>query len=355
MRKTHLEKFLQSPAGKPVEDILKLIAPYDPHEKDSPGIGQIVDEGLFDRVFRPEFLAQVMGGDVAFHTQRIQRKLETSIVQQIYHTWKDRNIFDLTLPLCQKLNATDFRDVDTFFLRAPFRSMYISMPKGNGHYVKDAITGLHELIGIYLLYQDYGDGRDTGIRDDKNVVKDVIKYIHVLACGEEKSLYNDSLVFFHLLFWKGKVSASIERNRPILQAGDEAWKYVQDLFQLVSKILLYINCSNAVIEQIAGIDVDKKLAALKNKSKKRKLLKKFDRESVLPHKKLVITIDRTNKTHSQGEKTASIKKSLERVRGHFKVQRYGTDRSESKIIWIEPYIRGEGSEDYKDERRYRLR
>lgn len=355
MRKTHIEKFLKSEAGKPLEDIFRMIQPYDPNSDSSTGVGQIIEEELFNRLFQPDFLAKILGGTPAFHSLRSQRKLELSIIQQIYHAWQDRNIFELTLPLCKKLHATDFRDIDTFFLRAPARSMYISIPPGNGHYIKDSHTGYHELMGIYLLFQDFGEGQDVCIRDPENVEKGVTKYLQILACGEEKGPYNDSLVFFHLLFWKGKVSASIDRNRPILNPDQETWAYIQDIFELVSKILLYINCSNAVIEKIAGIDLNKKLDALKNPSKKRKLLKKFDRESVLPHKRLVITIDRTRDSSSHEERTGSLKKSLERVRGHFKVQRYGTGRSESKIIWIEPYVRGEGAESYREERRYKLK
>ena len=350
MRKTHIEKFMDTPVWPVFKQTYEIIQEHD--NKRSP-----ISELLFDRMFSPEFIAKLTGTTLEKHILRPQRKLDTSIAQHIYHLWTDKNYFDVTAELCRKLGDTDLRDLDSFFIRTPYRSMYLSLPQGNGMMIPGEGSGLHELMGIYLLMDDFGGPQTVAIRTEDNKVDGVTKYLHILACGEEKEQFNDALVFFHLLFWEGKVSDSIERNKEILNHSGPLWPNIQEIFTFISKVLIYLNCANIEIRQMAGFDLQRKLDGLRNPAKKRKTLQKYDRISTQPHKLLDIIVDRDQAgIPKQGSHGHSLgPKDLEKVRGHFKAQRYGEGLKESKVIWVKPYLRGEGAEFYRDEKRYVLK
>jgi len=224
-------------------------------------------------------------------------------------------------------------------------------------YIPGEGSGMHELRGIYLIYQNFDTPKDISVRTEDNVVKQVTKFVHILACGEEKGMYNDAFVFFHLLFWDGKVSDSIEKNKTILEGRPDLWGHINNIFQFVSKILLYINCSNVNVRKEAGFDFEKRLAAIKNNGKRRKFENRYTKVlSSKPHTVLdtIISEHGTTGSGTQGQGRVLGPKGLEKVRGHFKQQRYGKESAQSKIIWVEPYIRGEGAEFYKD-RKYTVK
>ena len=351
MRKTHLERVLSSPVGQAFSEGFRLAKHFDLDN-------YIVPETTFEKLFTPEFFAKAMGGTLSDHVDRHRRKLETSIVQHLYHLWRDKNYFDISPRLCDKLIDTDLKDIDTFFLRAPFRSMYISLPPGNGMVVNNDQTGDHDLEGIYVLFHDFGKPETVALRSLDNTVDGVLKYLHILAVGSEKSAYDDALVFFHLLFWEGKISDSIERSKTFLPSTPELWPSIQEIFGFVTKVLLYLNCANVSVQKIAGIDIEGKLSGLKNKAKKRKLLQRYEKTSTEAHQLLDIVVDHTrvSSNHIDSKSPGGVlgSKALERVRGHFKIQHFGTGCTEQKVIWVEPYIRGSDAEYFRDERRYRL-
>jgi hypothetical protein len=316
-----------------------------------------VTEMIFDKMFSAEVMSKLLNVSLEARMEYPTRKLDTSVAQHLYHLWKDKNYFDITAGLCEKLKDTDLRDLDTFFLRAPYRSMYLSLPKGNRMMIPGEGTGLHEVMGIYLLMNDFGKPETIAIRTENNKVPGVTKYLHILACGEEKTEYNDALVFFHLLFWEGKLSDSIAKNKEILGQSGPLWPNIQEIFTFVTKVLIYLNCANVEIRQMAGFDIQKKLDGLKSAAKKRKVLQRYEKTSILPHKLLDTIVDHDQggmgKTGTSGHSLGPM--ALEKVRGHFKAQRYGEGLFQSKVIWVEPYVRGDGAEFYRDEKRYVLK
>jgi hypothetical protein len=347
--KTHLEKVLESVAGPYFEEAFRWIRAVDS------GL-ELVQEDLFDKMFNSQFFSKVTGTPVPTHETRLQRKLDLSVITQMYHLWRDKNYFDLSPRLCDKLLDTDLRDLDTFFLRTPYKSMYLSLPKGNGMHVHSDVTGAHELVGIYIMCNDLENPQDIGIKSTGGIVQGVTKYMHILACGEDKGT-EDSLVFFDLLFWEGKISDSIARNKIYLPNNPKLWPEIEEIFSFVVKVLLYLNCANISIQQMAGLNLESKLNGLKNPAKKRKLLKRYAKQSLREHKLLDIVVNHSqerNQDPDHERESTGKSKNLERVRGHFKGQRFGKGYSESKVIWVEPYIRGSDACYFRDSRRYKV-
>jgi hypothetical protein len=328
-----------------------MIKAYDPC------IG-VIPESTFDEMFAPDFFARGDGGNLIDHIARNQRRLDINVFMQMYHLWRDKNYFDISPRLCSKLTDTDLRDLDTFFLRTPYRSMYISVPRGNGLYIHNDYSGKHEVTGIYLIMDEFEKPKEIGLKSSGKVVSGVTKYLNILVCGEEKQLYDDALVFFHLMFWDGKISESIEKNKMYITGDSSLWPEIESVFSFCVKILLYLNCANVSIQEIAGLNLDAKIGGLKNPAKKRKLLQRYEKLSTRPHKLLDIVVDHTPVDSHHQASTGSVgsigPKSLEKVRGHFKGQRYGEGWSMSKIIWVEPYVRGSGAEFFRDEKHYKV-
>jgi hypothetical protein len=351
MRTTHFELF-QTVLG---ERYSYLSAYFEAIKSEDINTNQPLDERLFNGIFPPEICAKIFGTPTLDRTTRAQRKMDLTIIRQAYHLWRDKNYFDITPGLCDRLKDTDLKDVDTFFLRTPYRSMYLSLPKGTGLMISNPQSGLHEVESIYLTMDDYGESHTVSIPNRNMTLEGVTKHLHMLVCGETKGLFGDAIMFFDLIFWDGKVSISIEKSKDILE-NPSLWSHLVEVFNFVVKILLYINCSNAAIRKVAGLDVESKLNGLKNTAKKRKLIQRYSKISPQAHNILdvVISGDRGSSETSDSPIHHLGPKSLERVRRHFKTQRHGPGWSQSKIIWVESYIRGEGAEFYRDKHTYKV-
>lgn len=350
MRITHYE-ILQVILG---DRFSKLVDKFEIVKQVDLNLKMPVDEQVFDSVFTVDFCAFLFGGGSVFeHSTRMQRKMDLAVVRHAYHLWRDKNYFDISSNLAHRLVDTDLRDVDVFFLKAPYRSMYISVPEGSKLYVPNVSTGLHELRAVYVNLDDFDRPVNLSIPDRNIVLLNVVKHFHMLVCGELKE-GGDAIMFFDLVFFEGRVNDSIDENKKILE-NTSLWPYIVDVFNFVVKTLLYINCSNVSIQKVAGINLEQKLSNLRNVSKKRKLLQRYSKFSTAQHSFLDVVI-----SSSEGIKKESVEgfkfgpKSLERVRPHFKTQRFGVGLEQSKIIWVESYIRGEGAGVFKEKYSYKV-
>ena len=311
-----------------------------------------VDEGIIDSVFPPDVCGKIIRDPFSDRFTREQRKMDMSVFSHAYHLWKDNNYFDITMDLINRLKDTDLKDIDTFFLRTPYRSMYISFPKGHGLTIPNNMSGDHEIMGLYITFQDYDTPENMLLPYHNRTVKNVTKVMHALVCGETKGLAGDAVIYYDLLFWEGKVTDSLYKNEDILNQ-PKIWPSVIETFQLILKIILYINCSNATIRNEAGMDLEKKLKGLKNAGKKRKLLKRYEKTSVKAHKVLDISIQDREDSYAKGtaRQASSPLETPVKVRGYFRSQRFGEKLSKSKTIWIKPYIRGPGADSYREKKR----
>lgn len=350
MRKTHLERLeeILNPKYNVLEAIFSNINMLDIN-KEKP-----VPENIIEEYFELNKCADIYGFTPEARSHKTQRKMDLAVSKQTYHLWKDQNYFDVSPLLIKKLRETVLTDINTYFLRTPFRSMYINLPKGNGYYITNNSTGKHEVNAIYLLSSTSDVSENVYIpRLDKKLYG-ITKQMNLLVWGEEKGNLGDTILFSDLIFKEGNISDSLELNKELLE-NPAIIPEVFEMFNFVVKLLLYINCSNASIKHMAGFNLEHKLSLLKNPGKKRKLLKRFDRESTKAHSYIDIRHTEEQGTYkSSSDSSNKRNKTLEYVRPHFKVQRYGEKRAESKIIWIDPYVRGEGSENFKTKKIYKV-
>lgn len=349
MRLTHFELF-KAVIGDRFKYLEGYFQAFDKFDIDHTSS---IPESTFNQIFTIDICKDIFGTPNLDRSTRAQRKMDLAVIRQIYHLWKDKNYFDLSPKLCPIITGTDLVDVDTFFLQAPYRSLFLSLPKGNGFFIPNTQTGLHEVDGVYITFDDFK--REEKLVMPGKSIEGATKHMNMVIYGENKGIFGDAILFFDLLFFEDKVSDSIERNREILD-NPSYWDYVVNIFNFVTKVLLYINCSNVSILKVAGMDIEEKLRNLKSPTKKRKLIKKYGKISSAAHKILDVSIslDSDSPGSSDGAHTKLGPKSLEKVRRHFKTQRYGQNNSQSKIIVVESYLRGEGAEYYRETYKHRV-
>ena len=326
MRRTHLETFFANiPEGELFLEGFRRCAEQDVCPN------QIVPEITAFESFSPNLLKR---------TGYENSPRDLVLIQHMYHAWKDRNYFDITPELFQRLRETDLQDVDSFFLNTPFRSMYLSVPKGNGIFVPERGETKYELSGIYILSHVFETPSSIALEKIQKTVENVSKYLSIATIGEGIDPLDDAVVYYYVLFWDGKISDSIERNKSELGLATELWPTVKETFEFIAKTLLYIGCSNANVRQEVGVNLEAMYDRLKNPSKKRKLLQRYSKVSLEPHKVLDTIIRDHDSEKYDSETREGRKKGLEKVRRHIKTQRFGTNLSKTKLIWVESYSRG---------------
>ena len=195
MRKTHLEviESLLKKSMDKIYNVFNTIRTIDP-DKNVP-----VNENLVKSIFTPEISSKIFAEDENGKTSFEQRNMFLSLIYHTYHTWKDKNYFDTTLDIINRLKDTDLKDLDTFFLKSPFRSMYVSLPKGNGLYIPGASEGKTELYGFYITLHDFGKYTDFYSPLLKTTLKDTTKRMKVLMCAESSVYQSGNLLYYDLI------------------------------------------------------------------------------------------------------------------------------------------------------------
>lgn len=340
MKKTHFERFFERMPNQLYIDAFKTIEEFDLQNEP-------LTETIVSTIFSPQYLATATNTPLSYKQSTNQRQTDITICNHMYHLWKDKNYFDVSPELCKLLLATDFKDIDTFFIRSPYRSMYLSLPKGNGIMLPGDQTE-HELEGLYVLFFDLQKNHEIMMGPDQIKINDANKCFAVMAVGEEHGLFDDALIYFWLMFWDGKVSDSINKNQIHISSSNELWPSIRNIFTFLSKVLIYINCSNKVMTEVAGVNINDLISKKSNPAKIRKVLNRYQKLSTVPHKILESTINRHQQVISSSINISTgQKKGLEIVRPHFKVQHYGHQLSKHKVILVDTYLRGEGIEGYK--------
>jgi hypothetical protein len=304
-----------------------------------------ISKSYFDSLFSASFCSTIFGGSEHLRAIDKQRKMDLAVIYQFYHIWKDKVFFDITENLCSNLKETDLKDVDTFFLQTPYRSIYFSLPPKNGLMIPDSSKGLNEISGIYITLENFKEPINFTTPKGNNF-NGVTKMLHMVVCGEVDQKTGDSILFFDLFFFEGKINNSLEINKKYFD-NIALWDSILNTFNFILKLLIYINCTNNSIKKVAGLDIKAKIDNLKNPAKKRKLFNKYCKYTTHEHFLLDIIIKQQDTPNSEHKPSLHLNKKLEKIRAHFKIQHYDKDLSKSKVIWIESYIRGEGAEFYR--------
>lgn len=271
------------------------------------------------------------------------------LFNKLYHQWKDKNYFDLSKNLINKLLISDINDINTKYVQCPFRSMYISLPNKSGLLYNNS----EEVKAIFLTYTHLLDDNNIYDMQDNKIEIQSKRLLNLLYLSD----FNNTIGSISTL---PLLDTSIKKTLINFQELDlnntdctdvrEANKYL-DIFVL--KLILYINCSNLNIRDIIGYKINEEYRLLKSNKKIKRLKRKYNKHSSLNHKYIDTPILPHNNSVSKGIIT-NRKNLPHSVRGHFKQQHFGYKLSEIKTIWIEPYERGELGDTFINNRIYKV-
>jgi hypothetical protein len=251
-------------------------------------------------------------------------------------------IYYVTPQLAVKLAQTDL-NVDTHFIRSPFREIYIQIDPGL--FTVTDVQGDFPVRGFYVYLKE---NEDTGIKEVRIMAS-------ALLPNSDEIPFNDSLFYYKLYFSSGKIKEQVKSNieKSLSAKRDELAKFgglnninhIEEFTYFVFNILLYITSKDPDIKEQLPIDFKTRIAAKKSTSKINKLTKMANRSTTYP---VIIVGDSIKDEMNQVDE---IKKAggvgnwklTKRVyvSGHWRTQWYGSlDNKENKVIFIEPYYKG---------------
>jgi len=253
-----------------------------------------------------------------------------NMVLSTYHYYKHhQKRFQLTPDITNMLLQTDMKDVHVAFVKLPFPSIYLELPKGM---LKGETNGQeYEVEGVYVHQYNLKPIDKKTI--ERHLGKGIVSYLQLGIVLKNNEEYQYGIV--HLRFKNGNVVEQLQENykRASLQFEEIA----NDIFSLVLNTLFYIQSDKSDMEYI-----EERPLILLNKP-----------ENHIPKKghykvgRKVIINSSLKKKLKQYEKSPLKAEQNYKwlVRGHWRNQPIGKGRKERKMIWIEPYLKGNTEDD----------
>jgi hypothetical protein len=275
------------------------------------------------------------------------RQMKNHFLNVYFHMYQMKNnaeqIYYITPELSARLAQTNCNS-DTYFLRSPFREIYIQIEPGL-FYINDLEGGKSPVDGFYVYLRDY----------------EGLKHIRVMACSLLKPTpdipFNDATFYFHIEMEPGKIQDrlkvylenEIKRKKEKLDQYD-TYKNVDHLgefAQFVFNTLMYITSKSPDVVDQEPFDFDKRIKSLKNKTKKRKLEQRKEKAT---SKNIIIV---GSKIKDKNNDMLGIKRAggigkwkldhKVKVEAHWRTQWYGSKKEGTRYkdnIWIDNYEKG---------------
>jgi hypothetical protein len=269
--------------------------------------------------------------------------LLTNILFHIYLMKKNyEKIYYVTPQLAVKLAQTDL-NVDSYFIRSPFREIYIQIDPG-----LFTITDLQGTYPVQGFYAYLKEDKQTDTKEIRIMASAVLPKVAEIP-------FNDTLFYYRLNLKRGKIKEQIkediEKNvqgkmdEIIRFGGKQNIDHIEEFTYFVFNILLYITSKNPDIREQLPVDFKARIEGKKSIDKIRKLKKMAGRSTSYP---IIIIGDNIKDETNQIEEIRRAGgvgnwKLTKRVyvSGHWRTQWYGeSGAKESDVIFIEPYTKG---------------
>jgi len=256
-----------------------------------------------------------------------------------------KKVFRLTEDLTQMLLDTEIKKIDSFFLRSPYRCIYITLPKTTKFINPTGIP----LDGFYVILLDKDEVNPLEMSEGHHhcASSDVLKSLVIVAISDEflaRSDPRNSLYYWNILFKEGDIFEQVQgilddndKLPKMLNRKDYSRAFLEKVFCFIINTLLYINTQDKKPIEIKPKDISN----LKSKKK----IKRAKKYSNLPYYYLgrEIVIDKNYKKSLDLTERDGIKREYSgqwTVRGHWRNQPIGKGRLDTKLIWIQPFVKG---------------
>ena len=273
-------------------------------------------------------------------------------------------IYDLHPNLIHKLNATNIRAVPSEFLRLPFNSIHMKIPKGTISFFNNdgKIIDAEEILISEIPAHTHKAENDymalkflvrnspyfcyfTIQLSEKEVHECVDKTIDSIVekLGNREGLEDRIKTVTEDAYieeeHKEEIIKDIVNNEKFTI---DKQNQLRRIFEFIMKCILYINGANAdVYWYDENSYLEAKMARVKS-PKKLKKIKSMMRKSGIFRVGHRITLSREERLMYENIRTGKWKVTTKFiVQGHYRSQPYGEGRQKRKIIFIEPFYKGE--------------
>lgn len=263
--------------------------------------------------------------------------LLSQLVSMVPFYFSGKKIFSYEKGLTEMLFHTDLYNVDASLIQLPYDCLYIIVPP-NCLFKTDADTG--EPLEVEGIYVSKGYEMSNGFIHSKKPILS-LNIISNSPPDYEGEAFTD-------IRYMGLPYRENENIFPHLKSfmesdPEEDEESVGRLFSFVINAILYINSDKAVIERIKPYDKKHRDKVVGNK--KTPTTSSISRYVVgkniyLNSRNKAGNGAKINNTSSNGEESTYYHQWI--VRGHWRNQACGPYLSERKLIWIQPYVKGEG-------------
>ena len=267
-----------------------------------------------------------------------------NILFHLYHMKQNHEkIYYVTPELSARLASTSL-NVDSYFLKAPFREIYVQIDP-NLFFISDISGKKVPVQGFYIYLKDFGE----------------YKQIRVMACSLMKPTpeipFNDANFYFHVEIHAGKLQTQLRRYieeevEPELRGLKQYdlannIDHLEDFTAFAFNVLLYITSKRPNLSTLEPVNYSERLNGLKNPAKRRKLEQRAEKAST--HRIIVIGdgIQDKNNDMDQIRKAGGIGlwklKNKIRVSGYWRAQWYGSEKDGTKHkeqIFVDDYEKG---------------
>jgi len=272
-------------------------------------------------------------------------------------------VYDFHPNLISKLNVTNIKSVPSEFLRLPFKTVSLRLPKGAISFeaYKGSTLDAEDIIISEIA------AHTNEVLNEHDAIKILVRnppyfcYFTILLSEDEVHMCVESTI--------KSINEEFKNNKgekdfsDIFNAQNDLPKAVKEdylrqiednkhftegkqgqvrlLFEFIMKCILYINGANADVYWYDESDyLRSKMERVKSPKKKKKIASMIKKSGVYKagHR---IVLSREEKELYNGIKNGRWKISTRfLVQGHYRSQPYGEDRQKRKVIFIEPFYKG---------------
>jgi len=265
-----------------------------------------------------------------------------------------KKVFRPTKDLVHMLVDTELKNLDAFFVQSPFKCIFIAIPPE----VKLMNPFNLPIDGLYIAVFNKDEIHFDGFSEEFQKYEKYENSKNVVICAVSDTILplddpRETMYYWNIALHDGDLFEQIDA---ILERYDKEYQkkdydrcnkdydrtFLENILSFSINTLLYINSKDP---KEFGFTPIKKANTqnLKNKAKIRKAQKKTQ----IPYYTIGqnITIDHSYRNViKMYEKESSHQRKLVGkwvVRGHWRNQAHGKDFKNRKIIWIQPFVKGE--------------
>jgi hypothetical protein len=281
-------------------------------------------------------------GFLQFRQSMFMEGFSTSLASfdLLYVLCDDPSIFMVAEDLGDLLRETDLKGADFEMLKLPFRTVYLQLPKNP-----------------YKVWLPKEDGVLEGVYITEDHVEGGMNWYVFVCVGRKDNPTDptdDCLFSMPILFEAGPLEEQVRQRladletRPINTGTDRKnLEQFPDVFSWALNCLLYINSEGADLKK--SWFHEKAAATMKSAHGGRKRQIRHSLEMTSAEVTWVgraITIDKEPKEGTPRGPLDGERESprLHRVRGFWRRQVCGKERSQRKHTWVKPFFRGRGKE-----------